>query len=226
MSFLFGTQQPTANTTSAQNINKFADELKAALLNVGKEAGTGRLIGVDLGSKAAFQSQVNDLISSIKSSYIAYSSELGKAAKIRDLNKNLVSNFSNNLQVMVDVTQLLRSYIQLFEVMKEELKKINALIGKEAASLEEIDYLKELTEKRVQELQGQFNDQSKFLKEHYGTLGMLESSKNLEGAKVDEIMRAAQDIVSSKSGGTNVNDAIRKYNGGKGKKGKKTPKAC
>lgn len=212
---------PEQQKPQEQRINDFANNLKDALMKAAstkKDDNSGYVIGVDLGSKQAFQSQVNDLIKSIKDSYKSYSNELGKAARIRELNKSLVSNFRNNLQVMVDVTQLLRSYIQLFDVMKKELARINELIGSDATNLEDIEYLKVLTEQHVKDLQGQFNDQSDFLQKHYDAFELSESKKKIGDttSQIGSIMKTANDIVRE--------EGKPAYGAYGGKKGRKAPK--
>lgn len=178
-----------------QRVNEFADELKSALLSVGKNR-DGKVIGIELGERAAFRKQVDDLVGAIKTSYNSYSTEIGKAAKIKELNKNLVTNFKKNLQVMVDVTNLLNSYVQLFEVIKTELTKLNTLVGKDSTNLEDISYLEQITQRQVESLQREFEKQSTILHDIYGTYDMAREKQEVTEAssQVQNIIRSATDI--------------------------------
>lgn len=207
---------PSASSTKPQQerVNDFADELKRALLSVGRGK-DGQVIGVQLGNRAAFQKQVDDLVSSIKTSYTSYSTEIGKAQKIKELNKNLVTNFRRNLQVMVDVTNLLTSYVQLFDVIKAELVKINSLIGKDV-NLDDISYLEQITQRQIETLQKEFEKQTTTLDTLYGQYDLGAERQHIGEAKTQmaDIIRSATEIYTQRGG-------LKHKSKGKGRKVKK-----
>lgn len=190
-----GTKKPRP-----QRNNEFADELKQALVSVGKNKG-GQIIGVQLGDRAVLQRQVDDLVKEIKTSYSSYSSEIGKAKKIKDFNKTLVTNFRKNLQVMVDVTKLLTSYVQLFDVLKSELVKINTLVGKDA-NLDDISYLEQITQKQISTLQSEFMKQTETLESLYGKYDLGAERANITETKeqMTDIIRSATDMYTQRGG--------------------------
>lgn len=170
-----------ASKPQQQRVNDFAEELKKALLSVGRDK-SGQVIGVQLGDSANFRNQVDALVQDIKSSYSAYSSEIGKAQKIKELNNKLTTNFRQNLQVMIDVTKLLASYVQLFDVIKEELKKINSLIGKDV-SLDDISYLEKITQQQIEQLQAEFTRQTEVLGSLYTQNNLEKEREHIDSAK-------------------------------------------
>jgi len=192
----------TDNRTQRQRVDQFAEELRTTLKNVGKDQ-SGQLIGIKLGDKAAFQRQVDDLVDSIKNSYQTYNSEMGKYSKVKKLNENLVVNFRHNLRVMVDVTNLLTSYVQLFEVIKSELAKINSLIGKDV-SVEDISYLESITQQQIQTLQNEFVKQTDKLTSLYDQYALTEEKQHIVDtrAKMSEIINDATSIYASRGGAT------------------------
>ena len=200
MSF-FGspTQPPPPGKSQQARVDEFTSELRRALISVGSK--DGQQIGIQLGNKAAFQKQVDDLVGAIKTSYSSYSSEIGKAQKIKDLNKNLVANFRKNLQVMVDVTNLLTSYVQLFDVIKAELVKINALVGRDA-NVDDISYLEQITQRQIETLQREFDKQTSSLTSLYGQYDLTAESQHIGEAKtqMDNIVRSATEIYNSRGG--------------------------
>lgn len=187
---------PKKKNTSKARLNNFADELKSALLNSEKTK-NGELIGVNLGEKKEFQHQVNELISNIQTSYKGYSSELEKAAKIKELNKNLTQNFKKNLEVMVDVTNLLNSYVNLFEVMKTELSKLNEVVGNDGeTNLSDINHLESITQQQIVSLQEEFNNQTKKLQDIYKRYDMQTEHDHITNARsqMTNIISNATDI--------------------------------
>lgn len=186
----------TKKSTAKHRLNNFAEELKSALLNSEKTS-NGEMIGLNLGEKKEFQNQVNELINNIQTSYKGYSAELEKASKIKELNKSLTQNFKKNLQVMVDVTNLLNSYVQLFEVMKNELGKLNKVIGNDGeASLGDINHLESITQQQILSLQEEFNKQTKKLQDIYKQYDMQSEHDHITNARTQmtNIISNATDI--------------------------------
>ena len=83
-------------------------------------------------------------------------------------------NFKKNLEVMIDVTNLLQSYMQLFEILKTELSKVNQYIGKDDTNIEDIRHLEVITQGQIEQLQNEFNKQASNLIHIYDELGMPE----------------------------------------------------
>lgn len=227
---LFGSPTPAAqpapppsndSKSQRQRVDQFAEELRSALKNVGKDQ-SGQLIGVKLGDKAAFQKQVDDLVDSMKNSYQTYNTEMGKYAKVKKLNENLVTNFRHNLKVMVDVTNLLTSYVQLFEIIKAELAKINNLIGKDV-NMEDINYLESITQQQIANLQNEFMKQTDKLTTLYDQYSLADEKQHIVDtrAKMTEIINDATSIYASRGGAKTTRSTKPKT---KPRKIKKSPK--
>lgn len=219
---IFNTSKPSAVnktvsddvTTSIPTKQEFANQLKSALLNIGKDD-NGKLIGVNLGQKMEFKKQVDNLVTEIQKSYKGYSTEITKAQKVKELNKNLTQNFKKNLEVMVDITNLLTSYVQLFEVMKKELTNINKLIGNETTNLDDIAYLESITQQQIASLQDEFNKQTSKLQDLYTRYDMKPEHEHISNARAQ-----MTNIISSATNIWNEKSVDRRMNGGKVKKAK------
>ena len=208
---------------SEQRVSSFTNELKSALLSVGSRDGQ---FGVKLGDKTAFRREVDDLVSEIKTQYSSYSKEIYKSQKIKELNKGLVMNFRKNLQVMVDVTNLLNSYVELFNVIKVELVKMNNLIGKESGGLEDIRYLEEITQRQITQLNNEFVKQSATLESLYSKYDLPGERQRLSENKlgVSSIINSATDIVETLPSAFKANDQQFRIFGGKQTRSKKAIK--
>jgi hypothetical protein len=101
----------------------------------------------------------------------------------------------------VDVTNLLTSYVQLFEVIKSELAKINSLIGKDV-SVEDISYLESITQQQIQTLQSEFVKQTDKLTSLYDQYALTEEKQHIVDtqAKMSEIINDATAIYASRGG--------------------------
>jgi hypothetical protein len=206
--FSFGSTKQSPNVADEDKIRQFTIQLKDALMSVGK-GGPGKPIGIELGTKQEFEKEVNGLIESIKSSYTSYASDMAKAKQIKTINEKLVGNYTNNLKVIVDVSKLLSSYVELFNVLKQQLVELNRVMGRDAANIQDIRYLEQITQEKVQVLQNELTTQTSALKKIYADLGLSQQTPS-----VDVMTPALQEISSE---ATNI---LRSG----GAKKKKTPK--
>ena len=158
-----------------------------------------KVIGVNLGSSKQFQAQVEEIIQSLTRSYAQYKTELEKNKKEKKMNRVLAANFQSNLEVMVDVSNLLHSYMALFQTLRDELQKFNSAISDSTDPNDpnnSLDYLQKLTSDRIKTLQQTFTSQSSFLKDYYSFHPELEDSM-VKSQRVDAATRDIQDVVEN-----------------------------
>lgn len=199
----------------SQDIESFKDDLKSALQTVGKE-NTGKLLGINLDNKKDFTKKVDEFVTEFQKSSKEYSHELRKARKLKDLNKSLTQNFKQNLEVMVDVTHLLTSYINLFDTIKLELQKMNKMIG-DTTDINDITHLESITHKHIYNLQNQFNIQTEKLQQIYKENNMTNEHLHITNTReqMKHIITNATKIWESKD---------EKLEGGCNKRQKKSTK--
>jgi hypothetical protein len=171
---LFGSQpapppaspQPRVSGAASAEIDRWGDEFRRVIaqnvVNQGKQ-----VIGINLGSSKNFQAEVEDIINSLKGSYAQYKVELENNRKEKMMNRALAKNFKSNLEVMVDVSNLLHSYMALFQTLRDELQSFNIAINKEKSDPSSLDYLQELTSTQIKNLQETFTAQSQLLQTYY-----------------------------------------------------------
>lgn len=178
-----------------------------------------KVIGVNLGSSKRFQEEVEHVIKSLSLSYAQYKAELEKNKKEKKMNRVLAANFQSNLEVMVDVSNLLHSYMALFQTLRDELHTFNSAISSSTDPNDpnnSLDYLQQLTSDRIKALQQTFASQSSFLKEYYAQHPDLQDSV-ARSQRVDAAARDIQDVVA------NANTALTQGGAKKKPKPKSTP---
>lgn len=168
-----------AGTLDQQTVDSFADALRSQLMTAASGSQNGRQIGINIGDKGQFRSQVDDLVNTIKASYGKYNTQMSKFQQTKELNQKLATSFKSNLQVMIDVSKLLASYTQLFEVLKTEMKKMSELIGANS-DLTDLTYVSQLTQQQMGQLQTALNEQASSLSTIYTKYGMTQEASALQ----------------------------------------------
>jgi hypothetical protein len=130
----------------------------------------GRQIGINIGDKGQFRSQVDDLVNTIKASYGKYNTQMSKFQQTKELNQKLATSFKS---------KLLASYTQLFEVLKTEMKKMSELIGANS-DLTDLTYVSQLTQQQMGQLQTALNEQASSLSTIYTKYGMTQEASALQ----------------------------------------------
>ena len=206
---------PRLSDQSTAEMKAFEDNLRQIMTQRTVSQGD-KVIGVNLGSSKQFQAEVEGIIQSLTHSYAQYKTELEKNKKEKKMNRVLAANFQSNLEVMVDVSNLLHSYMALFQTLRDELKKFNSAISDSTDPNDpnnSLDYLQQLTSDRIKALQQTFTSQSSFLKDYYAHHPELQDSA-AKSQHVDAATRDIQEVVA------NANAALTQ--GGAKKKPKKS----
>jgi hypothetical protein len=204
---------PRLSPNTSAEVERWEAEMRKILAEKTMTQGD-KVIGVNLGSSRQFQSEVEDIIQSLKGSYAQYKSELEKNKKEKQMNRVMAANFKSNLEVMVDVTNLLHSYMALFQTLRDELSSFNAAIARDKSEPNSLDYLQQLTSDHIKNLQQTFTSQSSFLKDYYSHHPELQDS-SAKSQRVDAAARDIQEVVA------NANAALTQ--GGAKKKPKPKP---
>lgn len=206
MSFLFGSPK---QSSTPKNVDDFLNTFKDTLLKSSQNS--DKKIGINLGDKTAFTKEIDELVSSIRGSYTKYTTEMGKYAKVKELNKKLSASFEQNLSVMIDVSNLLASYKNLFDVLRTEVIKLNEALGKEV-NIGDFDYLNKLTEENIVKLQQKYTEQAKMLDTIYKAYDLKEEStrSTIAAATASEVIKNAEKLKSGQAGGKRGKKLIRK----------------
>ena len=191
------TPQPRLSATANDEISRWENEFRT-VINQNTVNKGNQVIGVNLGSSKQFQAEVEGVIRNLKGSYAQYKVELENNKKEKMMNRAFASNFKSNLEVMVDVTNLLHSYMALFQTLRDELQSFNNAIYKDASDPNSLDYLQELTSTHIKSLQNTFAVQSKLLQDYYTQHPELQNSAAMKEnvasaeANINNVVSSAQ----------------------------------
>jgi hypothetical protein len=213
------TAAPRISPSAAAEVERWEAEMRQIIAQKTMTQGD-KVIGVNLGSSKQFQAEVEDVIKSLSRSYAQYKSELEKNKKEKKMNRVLAANFQSNLEVMVDVSNLLHSYMALFQTLRDEIHTFNSAISNSTDPNDpnnSLDYLQKLTSDRIKTLQQMFTSQSSFLKEYYSQHPELQDS-SAKSQRVDAATRDIQEVVANATAALTQGGAKKKPN-----KPKKSP---
>lgn len=112
-----------------------------------------------------------------------YRDEFAKYRDIAKFNQQLSNSYIRNLEAMVDVSKVLNYYVEIINVISEEYRKNQEIMGNSLLKPEDISYLEKLTKSKIDELNQTFSLESDKLKKLYGQFGKTNEIARLEEAK-------------------------------------------
>ena len=115
-----------------------------------------------------------------------YRTEIEKYRKIAAFNKNLSKSYITNITAMIDVSKLLNDYSVFFNILKTEIENTNNNLT--TIKPEEIEYLKSLTDDKLEQLLTVFKTQTDKVKDIYKKFGQTDEYNTID---------AAQNLISS-----------------------------
>lgn len=158
-----------------------------------------------------------------------YQDNIKKYKDIAKFNQQLTRSYISNMKVMVDVSDLLNNYANVFSSLREEFAKMESALGK-PLELADFEYLENLTKTKIDVLNSEFQKQSNGIKKLYAEYGQPNELNRIILAQgdVQKVIDNANSTFSSlkkstNTGMPNVETVLQPSLTG-GKKGKGTAK--
>lgn len=132
----------------------------------------------------------------------SYREEIEKYKKIAAFNKTLSKSYITNITAMIDVSKLLNEYSLFFDILKNEINETNNSLG--SIDKNDIEYLKNLTKDRLDQLINVFKLQTNKVKGLYEKFGQVNELDNIKAAQIlmDGVSNSANVTYSSINGGS------------------------
>jgi hypothetical protein len=137
----------------------------------------------DLSQNKNIPEQLEELKGKVQKTMDKNKGELRKFRELSQYNEKLTKSYSANLKIIIDISQLLASYNEFFELFKTKLAEIDQELGIPISS-DQFEYMKKLTLDQMTNLEGVFKQQTSMLKKLYTKYG-----KQKEYDEVDQAER-------------------------------------
>jgi hypothetical protein len=112
-----------------------------------------------------------------------------KYTAVQSLNKQLSSSYFKNLQVIIDVSKLLSSYVEFLDIVKSQTSQLQVEMDKLGPS--DFDYVKNLTTEKIFSLSDEFKKSAAELKALYMQYNMKDEIDKIKFAE-DEFKNTIQ----------------------------------
>lgn len=180
--------------------------------------------GANIAGVDGLPSQLVKVKGDIQQSQEKVRREIEKYKQVVNFNKQLSTAYERNLHVMVDISQVLTYYVEIFNLLRDEFSKSNELMNSSSLKTSDIAYLEKLTKSQIDTLNKRFMEESEKLKKMYTEYG-----------KKDELTRITEaqgNLVKTTTDADTVFENLRRIDqgvpimaqGGKSKKVKKGKK--
>jgi hypothetical protein len=136
----------------------------------------------DLKDNKNISEQLHDLKGKVETTMTKNKSELKKYRELSKFNENLTKSYVANLKIIVDISNLLGSYNEFFELFKSKLSEIDEELGLPISS-DDFDYLKKLTTEQMVQLDDVFKKETGNLKKLYVRYGKQKEFDEVETAE-------------------------------------------
>lgn len=161
------------------------------------------VMGVNL-KKDGPIANIDKFKSAIRTTSRKYREEMSKYKEIATFNKQLSLSYIQNLEAMVDVSRVFGYYIELFNVLKNELDENAKVLGSSAIKAEDIAYIEGLTQTKMDTLNKKFLEETAKMKKLY-------ENSEYQG-ELDRIKNAEKSIVTINNFATSTLDNLKKIN--------------
>lgn len=161
------------------------------------------IMGVNL-KKDGPIANIDKFKSAIRTTSRKYREEMSKYKEIAAFNKQLSLSYIQNLEAMVDVSRVFGYYIELFNVLKNELDENAKVLGSSAIKAEDIAYIEGLTQAKMDTLNKKFLEETAKMKKLY-------ENSEYQG-ELNRIKNAEKSIVTISNAATNTLDNLKKIN--------------
>jgi hypothetical protein len=139
-------------------------------------------LGVNISASEGFKTELASVTNKLRTTNKRYTDEIAKYREIAEFNKKLSVSYMQNVQAMVDVSQLLEQYAGIFNVLKEETDKLEQALGMQL-NIQDFQYLENMTKDKMAELNDKFFKESETLKKLYTQYGKEHEASNIVAAQ-------------------------------------------
>jgi hypothetical protein len=146
----------------------------------GNPAPTNRL--GSLGDGRNINEQLHALKGRVDTTMLKNKAELKKYRELSKFNEQLSQSYVANLRIIVDISNLLNSYNEFFEIFKTRLAEIDQELGIPISS-DDFDYLRRLTTEQMSQLNTIFKNETMNLKRMYSRYGRQKEYNDVEMAE-------------------------------------------
>lgn len=116
------------------------------------------------------KAEIDNMQGSIVKTSKTYQENIKKYKDIAKFNQHLTRSYISNMKVIVDVSELLNSYANVFGSLKDEFAKMESALGK-PLEISDFEYLEGLTKTKIETLSNEFQKQSDGIKKLYAEYG-------------------------------------------------------
>lgn len=145
----------------------------------------GKSFGVNINSSGSLPSDIEKVKGTIQKANKKYREEFSKYKEIAKFNQQLSNGYIRNLQAIVDVSKVLAYYMEVFNMIKEEYRKNEEIMGTAVLKAEDIAHLENLTRNKIENMNQQFNIETDRLKKLYTSFGKTVEVEKLSNAQLE-----------------------------------------
>jgi hypothetical protein len=144
---------------------------------------TSNLLGENIGlSKSTdLQEQLDGLRDQFIKAMAKQQGQNVKYTAVQSLNKQLSTSYFKNLQVIIDISKLLSSYVEFLDIVKSQTSQLQVEMDKLGPS--DFDYVKNLTTERIFSLNDEFKKSAAELKALYMQYNMKDEIGKIDMAE-------------------------------------------
>ncbi len=135
-----------------------------------------------LGDGRNINEQLLALKGRVDTTMLKNKTELKKYRELSKFNEQLSQSYVANLRIIVDISNLLNSYNEFFELFKTRLAEIDQELGIPISS-DDFDYLRRLTTEQMGQLNNVFKNETMNLKKMYSKFGRQKEYNDVEMAE-------------------------------------------
>jgi hypothetical protein len=144
----------------------------------------GKPLGETLGNSESIKAEIQNMQGSIVKTSRTYQDNIKKYKEIAKFNQQLTKSYVENMKVIVDVSELLNSYANVFSSLRDEFGKMEEAMGK-PLDFSDFQYLENLTKNKIETLNSEFQKQSEGIKKLYAEYGKPEELNRILMAQGD-----------------------------------------
>ena len=149
----------------------------------------------DLGDKKNVNEQLEDLKGKVSKTIGKSKSEIQNYRELAKFNEHLTKSYASNLNIMVEVSQLLSSYNEVFDLFKVKLAEIDKELGIPISG-DDFEHMKKLTTEQMIQLNDVFKKETNNLKGLYARYGKQKEYDEVENAEklFDETKKSGEEV--------------------------------
>lgn len=153
--------------------------------------------------------QLNELKGRVDKTMTKNKNELHKYKELVKFNEKLTKSYVANLKVISNISTLLKAYNEFFDMFKGKLSELDEEL-ENPLSLEEFDYMRQLTNEQLVQLNDLFTTETSNLKKLYSRYGRQKEYDEVETAEklFEDTRNSSKDTYKVLKSNTAVNSSV------------------